>query len=91
MILIVLDSKETLVECVFDILEIIRDGCILGEPIHQRPVLPGPAPPRRPAVRRPDSIRSRYLCSGVEFDRLYRFNSCGMMSNFRETEKLVVF
>ena len=45
MILIVLDSKETLVECVFDILEIIRDGCILGEPIHQRPVLPGPAPP----------------------------------------------
>ena len=29
-----------------------RDGCLLGESIRRRPILPGCAPPRRPAVRR---------------------------------------
>ena len=33
----------------FDALEGTRVGCLLGEPIRRRPVLPGSAPPR-PAV-----------------------------------------
>ena len=45
---------------VFDVLEGTRDGCFLGEPIRRRPVLPGLAP-RRPAVRRPDPTRPRYV------------------------------
>ena len=39
---------------VFDALVGARVGRFLGgEPICRRPVLPGPVPPRRPAVRRP--------------------------------------
>ena len=33
----------------------------LGEPTHRLPVLPGPAPPRRPAVRRPSPTRPWYV------------------------------
>ena len=39
----------------FDALEALggkRVDCTLGDPTCRRPVLPGPAPPRRPAVRR---------------------------------------
>ena len=45
----------------FDALEGTRGACLLGEPIHQRPVLPDPAPPRCSAVRRPDPIRPWYV------------------------------
>ena len=38
-----------------------KDGCLLGEPICRRPGLPGPAPPRRPAVRRPDPTCPWYV------------------------------
>ena len=41
---------------VFDALETLGgkgDGCLLGEPSRRRPVLPGLAPPRSPAVRHP--------------------------------------
>ena len=38
---------------VFDALEGTRDGCVLREQTHRRPILPGPAPPSRPALRRP--------------------------------------
>ena len=38
---------------VFDALGGKRVGCVLGQPTRRRPVLPGPAPPRRPALRRP--------------------------------------
>ena len=45
---------------VFDILEALggkKDGCLLGEPTRGRPVLLGPAAPRRPAVCRLAPIR----------------------------------
>ena len=38
-----------------------RDGCVLGGPTRRRPVLPGRAPPRRPALRRPESFRQWYV------------------------------
>ena len=38
-------SGETFGTCVFDALEGTRGGCVLGEPIRRRPVLPGPATP----------------------------------------------
>ena len=38
-----------------------RDMCILCEPIRRRPVLPGSAPHRCPAVRRLDLTRSWYV------------------------------
>ena len=38
-----------------------RDGSPLGGPIRRRPVLPSPAPPRRPAMRRPDPTRPWYV------------------------------
>ena len=38
-----------------------RDGRLLGELAHQRPVLPVPAPPRRSSVRRPDPTRPWYI------------------------------
>ena len=46
---------------VYDALGWGRVGCLLGEPIRRRPVLPGPAPPRRPAVRRPDPTCPWYV------------------------------
>ena len=74
-------SKETFRTGVFDALGGTRDGCLLGEPIRRRPVLPGPA---RPAMRRPDPTRPWYVrvldstgtspngCMRIEFD-------CGSM------------
>ena len=44
-----------------DALEGTRDRCLLGEPIRRRPVLPGSAPPRCPAMRRPDPTRPWYV------------------------------
>ena len=41
----------------FDALAGTGDGCPLGEPTCRRSVLPGPAPPRRPAVCRPVPTR----------------------------------
>ena len=38
-----------------------RDGCVLGKPTRRRPVLPGPAPFRRPALRHPEPIRLWYV------------------------------
>ena len=46
-------SEETSRTVVLDALEGKRDGRFLGEPTRRRPVLPRPAPPSRPAVRRP--------------------------------------
>ena len=43
-------SEETFRTGVFDALEGAEDGCFLGETIRRHPVLPGPAPTRRPAV-----------------------------------------
>ena len=37
-----------------DSLEGKREGCLRAGSTQRRPVLPSPAPPRRPAVRRPD-------------------------------------
>ena len=54
-------SEESFNIGVFDALEGTKDSCLLGEPIRRRPVLPGPAPPRRPAVRRPDPTRPWYV------------------------------
>ena len=48
---------------VFDSLDILvtkKDGCLLGEPSRRNPVLPGPAPPRRPAGHRPAPTRPWY-------------------------------
>ena len=41
---------------IFDAVEALgqRDGCLQGEPSRRRPALPGPTPPRRLTVRRPD-------------------------------------
>ena len=46
-------SRDTPRRVFFDRLGGNRGGCLLGEPARRRPVLPVPAPPRRPAVRRP--------------------------------------
>ena len=58
----------------FDGLQGKREGCLLVEPTRWRPVLPVPAPPRRPAVRRPAPTRPRYVrvsdstnCKNAEF------------------------
>ena len=45
----------------FHRLEKKKSGILLAEPSHGRPVLPVPAQPRRPAVRRPLSTRSWYV------------------------------
>ena len=45
----------------FDALEGTGDACPLGEPVRRRPVLPDPALPRRPAVRRPDPTLPWYV------------------------------
>ena len=58
----------------FNALEGTRDGCLLGEPFRRRPDLPGPARPRRPAVRSPDPTRPWYvrvLDSTNTFDFMY--------------------
>ena len=41
-------------DSVLDSLEGKREGCLRAESTQRHPVLPSPAPPRRPAVRRPD-------------------------------------
>ena len=51
---------------VFDALEGTRDGCLLGEPICRRPILLGPAPPRRPSVRRPVPTRPWYRVPTIQ-------------------------
>ena len=38
-----------------------RGTVFVGEPTHRRPVLPGSAPPRCPAMRRPDPTRPSYV------------------------------
>ena len=48
--------EETFWTVVFDALGGKRDGRALGKPTRRRPVLPGPAPPRRPTSRRPEPI-----------------------------------
>ena len=58
------ESSRTVVCFPFDALEALRgkrDGCFLGEPTRRRPVLPGPAPPRRPATRRPAPTRPWFV------------------------------
>ena len=45
-------SKDMPKTAVFDRLDDKRDTYSMGEPICRRPVMPVPAPPRRPAVRR---------------------------------------
>ena len=56
---------------VFDAQEGKRDGCPLVEPTRRRPVLPGPAPPRRLVVCRPAPARPELplVCPGFGFDR----------------------
>ena len=61
MISLVRAFEESFKTVVCDALASARVGCLLGEPIRRRPVLPGPAPPRRPAVRRPDPTRPWYV------------------------------
>ena len=51
----------TFVDDALEALEGKRDGRILWEPSRRRPVLPGPAPPRRSAMRRPAPTRARYV------------------------------
>ena len=53
-------SEESFRTFVSDALEGTRDG-FLDEPIRRRPVLPDPARPRHPAVRRPHLTRPRYV------------------------------
>ena len=38
-----------------------RVNCVLGKQTRRRPVLPSPAPPRRPTLRRPEPIRPWYV------------------------------
>ena len=57
-------SEESFRTVVFDALEALEgkgDGCLLGEPARRRPVLPGPAPPCRPAVRCPAPTSPWYV------------------------------
>ena len=54
-----------------------QDGCVLGEPTRRRPVLPSPAPPRRPALRRPGPFRPWYfrvLDSTIDLENRTRIN-----------------
>ena len=46
--------RKVVQDSVFDSLEGKTEGCLLARSTRRRPVLPSPAPPRRPAVRRPD-------------------------------------
>ena len=50
-------SEETFRTDALEALENKGNGCLLGELNHRRPVLPGPASPRCPAVRRPVPLR----------------------------------
>ena len=54
-------SEESFRTGLSDALEGTRGGRHLGDPIRRRPILPGPAPPRRPAVRLPDPTRPWYV------------------------------
>ena len=54
-------SRDTPRKVFFDCFERKRDGCILVETTRRRPVLPVPAPPRCPAVRRPAPNRPWYV------------------------------
>ena len=60
-------SEETFRTAVFDALEGTRDVCLLDEPIRRRPVLPGPALSRRPAM--PPHPDPPVVCPGFGFDR----------------------
>ena len=53
--------EESFRTVVFDALGGERVGCVLGKPTRRRLVLPGPAPPRRPALRCPEPIRPWYV------------------------------
>ena len=54
-------SRGTPTRVVFDRLEGKKGSCHLGEPSRRHPVLPFPAPPRRPAVHRPVPTRPWYV------------------------------
>ena len=60
-------SRDTPRRVIFDRLGGARDGCLLGEPTRRRPVLPVPAPLRRPAVRRPPD--PPVICPGFGLDK----------------------
>ena len=45
-----------------------RDGSLLGEPTHRRPVLPGPALSAAPLCAQP-SPDSPVVCPGLKFDK----------------------
>ena len=53
--------EETFKTIVYDALESKNNGCFLGEPMRRRPVLPGPAQTRRPAVRHLAPTRLWYV------------------------------
>ena len=53
--------EDTFRTAVLDALEGAKDSCLLGEPTRRHPVLPGSAPPRCPAVGRPDPTRPWYV------------------------------
>ena len=55
------DPEETFKTIVFDALGDKRDGCVLGEPTHRHPILPDPAPPRRPILGSPEPLRPWYV------------------------------
>ena len=62
-------------DSVLDSLEGKREGCLRAGSTQRRPVLPSPAPPRRPAVRRPDPTGPwcvRVLDSTKFFTMLWR-------------------
>ena len=56
-------------DSVLDSLEGKREGCVLNRSTRRQPVLPSPTPPRRPAVRRPDTTGP--CCPGLGFDKLF--------------------
>ena len=61
-------------------------GCFLGEPTCRRLVLPVPAPPPRPAVRRPAPIRPWYTYPGVGLDKKIKCEQdmSGHMKTFKD-------
>ena len=63
---------------VHDTLSDWRDGWLLGHSTSRRPVLPGPAAPRRPAV--PRRLEPPVVCSGFGLDRFQVCHECDRLN-----------
>ena len=84
-------SDETFKSDLFDALGGTRDGCLLGEPIRRRPVLPGPAPPRPANVRRPDPTHPWYLRVFDSTGYRHLVSTCGRLLTSFSTNASQIF